>query len=241
MCTVTFIPLKDRVYLTSNRDEKISRKKAFIPEPGRYNNQHFLFPKDADAGGAWILAKENGDAAVLLNGAFVNHVHQPPYRKSRGIILLDLMVEDKPTAHFTNMNLENIEPFTVILKECDTLNELRWDGKKHYVKKLSGQEPMIWSSATLYDPLVIKQREAWFFEFIKNNPTPSQEDIFSFHQFTGGGDLRNDLLMYRDGVYSTVSITSIELTNDQTSMIYLDLADDKKYKSDFTRKAIPVK
>jgi uncharacterized protein with NRDE domain len=55
-----------------------------------HNGQKLFFPKDTDAGGTWIVMKENGDAAVLLNGAFINHTAEPPYRLSRGIILLDI-------------------------------------------------------------------------------------------------------------------------------------------------------
>ncbi len=241
MCTVSFIPIDDQVFITSNRDEKVSRKKAISPFLIKYKEHHFLFPKDADAGGTWITAKENGDAAVLLNGAFENHVHQPPYRKSRGIILLDIMAAEHPSIEFADINLDRIEPFTIVLKENSFLFELRWDGKKHFIKQLPADHPKIWSSATLYDPAVVKQREKWFNDFINNNPKPSEEDIFNFHQFTGGGDLRNDLLMYRDGAHSTVSITSITLANEETNMTYLDLANNKVYKSGFTHKAVTLK
>lgn len=241
MCTVSFIPLNEKIFLTSNRDEKISRKKAIPPALNEYKKQSFLFPKDADAGGTWIVAKENGDAAVLLNGAFTDHVHQPPYRKSRGLILLDIMSDDSPSSQFNKIDLENIEPFTIVLMENGSLFECRWDGNKTFLKQLSIFQPKIWSSATLYNSEVVKKREQWFADFIYNNPEPSKEDIFNFHQFTGGGDLRNDILMYRDGAHSTVSITCIEIGKEQTDMIYLDLSDNKEYKSGFIRKALSIK
>lgn len=241
MCTVSFIPLNEKIFITSNRDEKISRKKALIPELIRYKDQNFLFPKDADAGGTWIAAKENGDAAVLLNGAFTDHVHQPLYRKSRGLILLDIMAEEDPVSQVKKIDLENIEPFTIVLLENGSLFEFRWDGKENYLKQLSIHQPRIWSSATLYNTEVIKNREQWFADFIYNNPEPAKEDIFNFHRYTGGGDLRNDLLMYRDGAHSTVSITCIELEKERTNMFYLDLSDDKEYKKGFIRKALSIK
>lgn len=241
MCTVTFIPLKDRVYITSNRDEKISRMKAFAPSLIQYKKQNFIFPKDADAGGTWIVAKENGDAAVLLNGAFADHVHQPPYRRSRGLVLLDMMAGENPSLALNKIDLENIEPFTMVLLENGFLSECRWDGSKTYLKQLSIQQPRIWSSSTLYKTEVIQIREKWFADFICRNPEPARKDIFNFHQFAGGGDLRNDLLMYRDGAHSTVSITCIELANGKSEMTYLDLSDNKEYKCSFSQKTVSAK
>lgn len=241
MCTVSFIPFNDRIIVTSNRDEKVSRKKAIPPSFNKYKEQNFIFPKDADAGGTWITVKENGDAAVLLNGAFTDHVHHPPYRKSRGLILLDIMAEDSPSDYFNKIDLENIEPFTIVLMENGLLFEFRWDGNKNFIKQLPIHQPKIWSSATLYNIEVVKNREQWFADFLYYIPEPTREDIFNFHQFTGGGDLRNDLLMYRDGAHSTVSITCIELAKEQTEMVYLDLSDEKEYKIGLTNKTHSTK
>ena len=188
-----------------------------------HNGQKLLFPRDADAGGTWIVMKENGDAAVLLNGAFICHKAEPPYRLSRGIILLDIISFERPSVAFTKMNLQDIEPFTLILLESNCLYEFRWDGTEKYCKQLNVIRPHIWSSPTLYDGFVIKKREHWFAFFLNNHPTPTQQDILNFHHFTGDGDKRNDLLMTRDGIYATVSITSILLTKDRGCINYLDI------------------
>src|ERR1043165_8417400 len=87
MCTVTFIPTKDGICLTSNRDEHYTRGKAI--KPRKVND--ITFPADKDAGGTWIALKENGDAGVLLNGAFEKPLPAPSYRKSRGLVFLEIM------------------------------------------------------------------------------------------------------------------------------------------------------
>ena len=74
MCTVSFIPVRDTFYLTSNRDEKRTRKKANPPIAYTVAGARMIFPRDGEAGGTWIVLKENGDAAVLLNGAFLHHL-----------------------------------------------------------------------------------------------------------------------------------------------------------------------
>ena len=227
MCTVSFIPVKDKFFITSNRDEKLSRKSAMAPGVFEYNGQKLFFPKDADAGGTWIVMKENGDAAVLLNGAFICHTAEPPYRLSRGIILLDIISTDRPSLTFTKIDLQDIEPFTIVLLENNYLYEFVWDGTEKYCKQLNINLPYIWSSATLYDGFIIKKREQWFANFLNSHPTPTQQDILNFHHFTGDGDKENDLLMTRDGNYTTVSITSILLTKDRGCIKYIDTRDKK--------------
>jgi hypothetical protein len=227
MCTVTFIPVKGKVFITSNRDEKNSRKKAIPPAYYTCNGWKLLFPKDDEAGGTWIALKENGDAAVLLNGAFIKHHSQPPYRESRGVIFLDVLASKYPSRTFSKINLQAIEPFTLVLFEKGCLYQFRWDGTEKYCKQLPAFRPHIWSSATLYDGLVIKKREHWFAAFLNRNVSPTQQDILNFHRFSGDGDCSNDLLMSREGIYTTVSITSILLTADRGSIKYLDLKESK--------------
>lgn len=228
MCTVTFIPGKGKVFITSNRDEKLSRKQALAPTLYMYKGWKMLFPKDAEANGTWIALKENGDAAVLLNGAFLKHQSQPPYRESRGVVFLDMLASKYPSYTFSKMDLQGIEPFTIILFERGSLYQLKWDGAEKFCKQLPAGRPHIWSSATLYDGLVIKKREQWFAAFLNRNSYSTQQDILNFHRFTGDGDCNNDLLMNRDGIYSTVSITSILLTDGRGNMKYMDLKNDRQ-------------
>jgi Transport and Golgi organisation 2 len=227
MCTVSFIPVKDQVYITSNRDEKLVRKKAFIPALIAHRGSKIICPKDADAGGTWIAMKENGDAIVLLNGAFICHTAEPPYRESRGVILLDIFSNERPSVAFTKIDLHDIEPFTIVLFEANCLYEFRWDGAEKFCRQLSANRPHIWSSATLYDGLVIKKREQWFAKFLNESPLATQKDILNFHQFSGDGDSSNDLIMTREGLYTTVSVTGIQLNNDRGSMYYIDVLNKK--------------
>jgi hypothetical protein len=197
------------------------------PVMKEYNGKKIIYPADGDAGGTWIAMKENGDAVVLLNGAFICHNAEPPYRKSRGLILLDIFSEDRPSVAFTKAELQDIEPFTVVLLESNCLFEFRWDGNEKFCRQLSINRPHIWSSSTLYDGLMIKKREQWFAKFLNENPQPTQKDVLSFHQFAGDGDKANDLLMTRSGIYTTVSVTGIQLTKDRGIMCYFDVPEKK--------------
>jgi uncharacterized protein with NRDE domain len=226
MCTVTYIPTNDKYFISSNRDERKSRSRAIPPAVYEINQKKLIFPKDGDAGGSWIALHENGNAAVLLNGAFEKHVAMSPYRKSRGKIFLTIIGNEGPARYFHQLDLDQIEPFTLVLLEKDSLYEFRWDGKDKHARQLKKHRPYIWSSATLYEKSIVEKREQWFASFLNRNPQPTQKDIVAFHQFTGDGDTKNDLLMEREGVYATVSITSMLLTADRGSMKYLDLKDN---------------
>jgi len=238
MCTVTLIPIRNSYLITSNRDEKISRKSAIPPDI--YGK--LIFPRDAEAGGTWIAMHENGNAAVLLNGAFEKHIPNPPYKQSRGITLLNVIDSDLPSSEFIRMDLTGIEPFTIVIIVHDNPYECCWDGKMKFGTRLRKQKPYIWSSATLYDKGTILKREQWFIDFLRRNPDPTQEDILHFHLFTGDGDPQNDLQMTRVNEYSTVSITSISVAPGYSGMKYLDLQNGKSYEHGFkTSKAFELK
>ncbi|MBS1576676.1 MAG: NRDE family protein [Bacteroidetes bacterium] len=229
MCTVTYIPSNDRVFITSNRDEKSWRFPAIPPQEYDFLSGKIYYPKDANAGGTWLAVHENGNAIVLLNGGFKFHESKPPYRKSRGLILLDLIEHMSPFDFFRSINLGEIEPFTLVIWQDMELFECRWDGEKKYAKQIDKSIPHIWSSVTLYNEEIAKKRKEWFDVWLNSNTSFSQKDILHFHQFTGDGDSHNNLTMNRDGKIFTVSITGIEIFNHKALITYLDLPVNKTY------------
>jgi hypothetical protein len=231
MCTVTFIPSEHTVFLTSNRDEKHWRSLASLPAIHEGKMGRILFPRDGDAGGSWIASHENGNAIVFLNGGFVAHTPQPPYRKSRGLILMDLIDHPEPNNFFLRIELKNIEPFTAVIWDDQRLYECRWDGEVKHVLQLDAASPHIWSSVTLYDPATIDKREQWFQQWIKERKTPSQQNILDFHLFTGDGDRHNDLMMNRGQVF-TVSVTSMAISEDRVQMRYLDFKNSQSFQQE---------
>ena len=229
MCTVTFIPVREKIFISSNRDEKRARSQALVSTLYAMKTGNVLFPKDRDGGGTWFAVNENGNVVVFLNGARVNHISTPPYRKSRGLILLDLADSEAPLADFLSIDLNNIEPFTAIIWDDKKLFECYWDGFEKSQTQLDPNKPHIWSSVTLYEKKISNKRRKWFTDWIGINKSPSTDDILHFHQFTGEGDSRNDLLMNRDGLVFTVSITSLELTEKTGSLTYLDLKSQQSW------------
>ena len=240
MCTVTYIPFRDKVFITSNRDERLQRLPALAPAVYETPGGRLLYPRDAQAGGSWFVVRENGTTLVLLNGARAPHRPKPPYRKSRGLILLELADGDSSLQRFDTLDLGGIEPFTLVIREEGLLHECRWDGSEKYRRQRDATAPHIWSSVTLYGPEVIRRREEWFSQWLRQHPEPDQEAILHFHQFSGDGDGHNDLLMNRDNVMMTVSITALRAGDGEGRMQYLDIPERRTSLSclSFTRATV---
>ena len=223
MCTVTFIPSGGKFFLTANRDEQKTRQAALPPEIGQLNGRRILFPRDAHAGGTWFAINEDGTAVVFLNGAKEKHVHRPPYRKSRGLVLLDLVSSPSPVMAFEQADLDQIEPFTAIITECSRLFTCCWNGCSKSTERLNERQAHIWSSFTLYDPATVEKRQQWFDSWISQNPGPSPGKIRHFHQFAGDGDPHHDLKMNRNNKIFTHSISSACISQNAVTLHYLDL------------------
>jgi len=228
MCTVTYLPLgKDQFVLTSNRDESPRRQ----PE-GIFKNEErgLIYPKEPSQGGTWIAASDNGRLLCLLNGAFVKHKHQPPYKRSRGLLVLDFFDYKDAPSFFENYDFEGIEPFTLVIYDRGNLYQLRWDEKKVHVKELMPTEAYIWSSATLYPAPIQEQRAGWFTDWKCQQGSYRPESAWQFHQEGGKGDIENGLVMYRnDGIVQTVSHTQVTLERDHFKMRYYDRLSQEEY------------
>lgn len=228
MCTVSFVRNADAVIITSNRDEHIQRENAAAPNFHQVQNKKIIFPKDAKAGGTWFAAADNGVVAVLLNGAFKKHISKPPYRKSRGLILLDIIEADEPLSFFETTDLDSIEPFTIVLYQPGSLHELRWDGNKKHEKELDITGNYIWSSATLYNDEVIAHRKSLFDKFVHSNAVITAQAIHDFHA-NNNGDEENGFVISRQTGLTTFSITQAIVQNSTLNFLHTDLLNEKCY------------
>lgn len=215
--------MKGKVLLTSNRDEKGVRKKAAAPVIHTIGQYKVLFPQDTQAGGTWIGASETGTVMILLNGGFIKHEPAAAYRKSRGLIFLDILSQQNALSAYKKISLLGIEPFTLIVLEDGCLYECRWSGEEKYIREVDPTQPHIWSSVTLYTQEIIQKRENWFAEWLEQHPHPNSEDIISFHLFGGKEDLENGIRMNRNNEMLTVSVTNIVCNEQSATMLYNDI------------------
>ncbi|MDH5413084.1 MAG: NRDE family protein [Flavobacteriaceae bacterium] len=229
MCTVTYIPLGNNDFiLTSSRDVPYERERASQPEKYVEKGIELWYPKDGKAGGTWIGLSSKKRLICLLNGAFKYHTSRSNYKKSRGLIVKELLRADKLKSALKNIDLIGIEEFTLTIINWDQkleLIEFVWDGKDKHLKSML-QEPYIWSSSTLYDENVKQLRWNWFADWKKLNDF-SQDHILAFHHNAGIGDPNIDVLMDRE-LGGTVSITSIKKEDNLISFHYEDVKEQRK-------------
>lgn len=228
MCTITFTPISNHGFiLTSNRDEAPGRE-TLPPEIYNEDGVKLLYPKDAVAGGTWIGVSDRKRVASLMNGGFVAHEPKQSYRKSRGVVLKDILRSNDLKSEIEQYNFQDIEPFTVILVDWNDgvgLFKLVWDGEKYHFSE-EPLAPQIWSSSPLYPEVLKIKREKWFSEFLFKTIRPSEDELLNFHKTSGDGDCNSSLVMNREYV-KTKSITQIVKNNDAISMRYEDLQTDK--------------
>lgn len=225
MCTVTYLPTRNGFILTHNRDEAPGRSPKNIASRTLPNGTLLYWPPDTQAGGAWIGANDRGLCACLLNGAFVKHKHLPPYRRSRGLILIDFFEQNNPESFFQNIELHQIEPFTLLSFEPTQCFELRWDGHEKHFKSLETRDSHFWCSATLYSPELQKLRETVFRNWEKEQPESPElaKAILELHHHGSIGDPENNYVMNRQNRVQTVSITQIERKEHHIHIRYEDL------------------
>ncbi len=213
MCTLTIYPKprNEGFILTFNRDETPNRSSIVIKQD---EERGLVYPQDALHGGTWLAFQPlKNRFACLLNGAFELHERQLPYRKSRGLVVLESFDYDEILFFCSKYEFKGIEPFTMILGENDILIELRWDGLERHFKFLDDTRPHIWSSCTLYHKEIRQLRKKWFSDFLKKmkieNAYPIAEDIWNFHQTPNALMPENALLMQRPSGVQTVSISQL--------------------------------
>jgi hypothetical protein len=233
MCTVSFVATNDKIIITSNRDEKTVRPSAIPPRNYTVNGKNLIFPKDPKAGGTWFVANADGTILVLLNGADEKHIVQLPYRKSRGLIVLDMISSISPKDFWTEIDLENIEPFTLVLFQNNALFQLRWNGKEKETTPLDIRENHIWSSSTLYPSAIREKRSNWFYTFMNDNSEISESKMHDFHRYTEEGNDENGLVINRNDEMKTLSITQSVIEKNKVAILHYDLIAQQDFSTSF--------
>jgi uncharacterized protein with NRDE domain len=233
MCTVSFVNVNDKIIITSNRDEKVIRPSAIPPKNYTINGKNIIFPKDPKAGGTWFVVDADGTVLVLLNGADEKHKVELPYRKSRGLIVLDIISSLSPKDFWVEIDLDNIEPFTLVLFQNRELFQLRWNGIQKETTPLDIHKNYVWSSSTLYSTEIREKRSKWFYTFLETNPKVSETEMLRFHRYTEEENQENGLVINRNDEMKTLSITQSVIEKNKVAILHYDLIHQKDSMTSF--------
>lgn len=233
MCTVSFVNANGKIIITSNRDEKIIRPEAIEPKTYAINSKKVLFPKDPKAGGTWFVVDEYSNVIVLLNGADEKHDMTQKYGKSRGLIVLDLIGSESPLKAWESIDLNSIEPFTLVLLENSQLYQLRWNSETKTTLKLDTNQNHIWSSSTLYPAAIREKRASWFTTFLETEPEKNAKELLHFHRYTETENQENGLVINRNDVLKTLSITQAVIDKNKVDLFHYDLINKHDFSHSF--------
>jgi hypothetical protein len=221
VCTLTLVQKEENGFiLTFNRDEVVERSNAILKHD---NSTGLIYPIDEKHGGTWMAYHPyQRRFTCLLNGAFTSHKRQPPYLKSRGVVVLDTFLYSTIESFIADYSLEEIEPFTMILFQEGRFIELRWDGSVKHSKEIVGNVS-IYSSCTLYDEKATLLRQEWFDEFVKSKyPSIDKIDLWQFHQNTFNPQPSIGINMVRPNGPITVSTAQLTFDNEGFNFKYFE-------------------
>lgn len=233
MCTVSFVKANGKIIITSNRDEKTLRPNAIEPKNYSVNNKKIIFPKDKKSGGTWFAIDEHATVLVLLNGADEKHILKESYRKSRGLIVLELISSESAIAAWKNIDLENIEPFTLVLFQNQKLYQLQWNETQKSTIELDTNKSHIWSSSTLYSKEIREKRANWFYAFLDIKPEVNADELFNFHRYTEEENTEHGLVINRNDTLKTLSITQTVIEKNKVAIHYNDLIAERDFSNTF--------
>lgn len=233
MCTVSFVSSNGKTIITSNRDEKVLRPSAIEPKNYQINTKNVFFPKDPKAGGTWFAVDENSNVLVLLNGAEEKHILKEKYNRSRGLIVLELIGETSPLKMWQTIDLENVEPFTLVLFEDQKLYQLRWNEIEKTTLALDVTKNHIWSSSTLYSAAIREKRANWFNTFLDTKPEVNEAELFNFHRYTEEENTEHGLVINRNDALKTLSITQAVVEKNKVQMSHYDLMKNNSFNHAF--------
>jgi hypothetical protein len=229
MCTLTYVKRQDGYIVTANRDESPNRSADHLSQYNNKRGEHFYMAREPLHGGTNLVVGVKGRILVLLNGAFEAHAFGGSYKRSRGLMVLDSLEYPSIQEFVASYDFDGLEPFTMV-EFFGKISEIRWDGKALHGATFDDTHHHIWASAQLYSREAIEKRQRWFRTFLEARKGEVEpEAIFEFHRSGGDGDMNNDMVMNRQNLVRTVSISQFAHTKERTFVSHLNLLNNSTY------------
>lgn len=197
------------------------RPRAFF-EPDDFTNKSFTGPIDPKGGGSWFLVSRKGTTIVLLNGAFENHIPKQHYRRSRGLVVRELVQEGNLMEAWHASDWDGMEPFTLVMFANGRLWQSVWDGTDKHLLEMNTQMAHIWSSSTLYDGAAKAARKTHFQSW--RHQLTSADNAVLMNCYSSLKDQTNGFLINRDEQIKTLSHTHLHCqTGNHFKLTYTEL------------------
>lgn len=228
MCTISYIPIPHfkGFVITDSRDESINRP-ALSPELYEELGCQLFYPKDTLSGGTWIGVSSEKRLMALMNGAFSRHERKPFYRKSRGLVVKEILSSKELDQYLIKYDFTGIEPFYGVIFSWQSkmlILDIIWDGLELNYRVNDPESSHIWSASMTYTPDQKAKRTDTFSQYVKqiSDSDNIPKKLWDFHHQKGDG--KNEGILIDRGLLKTTSITQfIHLDGRSDSYRYVDL------------------
>ncbi|HTL30343.1 MAG TPA: NRDE family protein [Tepidisphaeraceae bacterium] len=223
---MSLISTGDRLRLACNRDEQLTRPTARPPEVFTFDDYFAAMPIDPESGGTWIAVNDAGVMMCLLNRTVGRALARDPSQITRGRIIPSLIHFDsaaEAARAARRLRAELYQPFRLIIIDPSSVFEVisNSDRIKSF-EHIHDLRPLMFTSSGLGDALVEGPRRALFGDLFGDGAaSAARQDVFHDHRWKDMPHL--SVRMSRVDA-RTVSITTIDLTEDRAVMEYRPIA-----------------
>jgi hypothetical protein len=223
MCTVTVVPHGRGARLLCNRDERRTRPPSHRPQIYELGGRAAVFPLDPQGGGTWIGVNDAGLAVALLNvHRRVDATRHEP-RRSRGLIVRELLrctSLSHATATATSLNPGAFGPFQlVIVQERGVVVAMSEAQVRIRCTQRTLDGPLLFTSSSLGDALVEPPRRQLFDRMVLRSPDGWLDGQARFHEHRWPRRPEISIRMERPDAL-TVSRTTIDIANGRRHLVY---------------------
>ena len=202
MCTVTWLRAGGALELWASRDERRVRGPEVAPYADTLRGVRFAAPRDADAGGTWIVASERGLVLTVLNGHLEpEDAAIPAGFESRGLLVLDLADAADPAeveARVAAADLARYRSFHLLaLAAGAPARLLEWDGARLAVDRDADARAPLVSSAHEPDD-VARRRRAVYQQLVARRGAVDAALLSEYHASHADGPGPRSVCMHRD-------------------------------------------
>jgi len=199
MSIVTYFKRKEKIILTLYRDETEVNSMTIHPKIYFKKRKKTFYPKDIKTGGTWFVIDEFGNAIVLLNDTLQKNNEKNGDRKSRGVVVIELIESEKILESWKILDLLHVEPFTLIVYTNKKLYKLQWNAISKSLIQLDENNSHVWTS-----------------NFINSNK-------INFHKFLKIKDSLKDLKLHDKFDFKIINISQAEIINNKVNFKYWNL------------------
>lgn len=199
MSIVTYFKRKEKIILTLYRDETEVNSMTIHPKIYFKKRKKTFYQKDIKTGGTWFVIDEFGNAIVLLNDTLQKNNEKNGDRKSRGVVVIELIESEKILESWKILDLLHVEPFTLIVYTNKKLYKLQWNAISKSLIQLDENNSHVWTS-----------------NFINSNK-------INFHKFLKIKDSLKDLKLHDKFDFKIINISQVEIINNKVNFKYWNL------------------